>query len=57
MAKFKELYHRAKRDHEMLKEQMDHRAKHTDQFQAEMDKLRQAEVSFVGVCVYLRAHA
>eukprot|EP00037_Helgoeca_nana_P025557 m.282249 g.282249 ORF g.282249 m.282249 type:complete len:658 (+) comp26984_c1_seq4:274-2247(+) len=44
VAKFRELYHKARRDHEMLREQQEHRAQNTEQFQAEMDKLRQAEV-------------
>eukprot|EP00035_Acanthoeca_spectabilis_P021688 m.439647 g.439647 ORF g.439647 m.439647 type:complete len:662 (+) comp18406_c0_seq1:164-2149(+) len=42
--KFRDLYHKARRDHEMLREQQVHRAQSTEQFQAEMDKLRQAEV-------------
>ena len=44
VTKYRDLYHRVKRDHEMLKAQVEHRTKHSDQFQGEMDKLRQAEI-------------
>ena len=44
MSRFRELYQKARRSHEMLKEQFDHQRVHTDQFQAELDNLRQAEV-------------
>lgn len=44
LSRFRELYQKARRSHEMLKEQFDHQRVHTDQFQAELDNLRQAEV-------------
>ena len=50
VAKYRELYQKARRDHELLREQLEHRAQNTEQFQAEMDKLREAEVSMDSPC-------
>eukprot|EP00041_Stephanoeca_diplocostata_P043142 m.1393 g.1393 ORF g.1393 m.1393 type:complete len:659 (+) comp947_c0_seq1:159-2135(+) len=49
--KFRGLYHKARRDYELLREQHEHQRDHSQQFEDALTKLRQAEVEDLRVLV------